>query len=168
MKLAELGLFYTSLLRCSDNPVHLNVLLKSTALLEAVQTDLAVEVGVLPGPAAIHPSGTGRHLPRQVLLALNSFRQIVQANMMSLCIWLACTFSFILNVFFLQWSQLACTLCGPSETGWSSSICYRFCSDGLGANDLPHLHLLFHLHHPFLHHSVYPPEKVQISVQINN
>ena len=70
MKLAELGLFYTSLLRCSDNPVHLNVLLKSTALLEAVQTDLAVEVGVLPGPAAIHPSGTGRHLPRQVLLAL--------------------------------------------------------------------------------------------------
>ena len=100
MKLAELGLFYTSLLRCSDNPVHLNVLLKSTALLEALQTDLAVEVGVLPGPAAIHPSGTGRHLPRQVLLALNSFRQIVQANMMSLCIWLACTFSFILNVFF--------------------------------------------------------------------
>ena len=69
MKLAELGLFYTSLLRCSDNPVHLNVLLKSTALLEALQTDLAVEVGVLPGPAAIHPSGTGRHLPRQVLLA---------------------------------------------------------------------------------------------------
>ena len=102
MKLAELGLLYTSLLRCSDNPVHLNVLLKSTALLEALQTDLAVEVGVLPGPAAIHPSGTGRHLPRQVLLALNSFRQIVQANMMSLCIWLACTFSFILilNVFF--------------------------------------------------------------------
>ena len=69
MKLAELGLFYTSLLRCSDNPVHLNVLLKSTALLEALQTDLAVEVGVLPGPAAIHPSGTARHLPRQVLLA---------------------------------------------------------------------------------------------------
>ena len=70
MKLVELGLFYTSLLRCRDNPVHLNVLLKSTAFLEAVQTDLAVEVGVLPGPAAIHPSGTGRHLPRQVLLAL--------------------------------------------------------------------------------------------------
>ena len=70
MKLAELGLLYTSLLRCSDNPVHLNVLLKFTALLEALQTDLAVEVGVLPGPADIHPSGTGRYLPRQVLLAL--------------------------------------------------------------------------------------------------
>ena len=54
----------------TDNPVHLNVLLKSTALLVAVQTDLAVEVGVLPGPAAIHSSGTGRHLPRQVLFAL--------------------------------------------------------------------------------------------------
>ena len=49
--------------------MHLNVLLKSTALLEALQTDLAAEIGAFPGPAAIHPSGTGRHLPRQVLLA---------------------------------------------------------------------------------------------------
>ena len=55
MKLAELGLFYTSLLRCSDNPVHLNGLPNSTTLLEALLTDLAVEVGVLAGPVVIFP-----------------------------------------------------------------------------------------------------------------
>ena len=51
--------------------MHLHVLLKSTALLEALLTDLAGEVGVLPGPAVIHSSsGTGGNLPHQVLLAL--------------------------------------------------------------------------------------------------
>ena len=51
--------------------MHLHVLLKPTALLEALLTDLAGEVGVLPGPAVIHPSsGTRGNLPHQVLLAL--------------------------------------------------------------------------------------------------
>ena len=50
--------------------MHLHVLLKSTALLEALPTDLAVEVGVLPGLALPPSSGTGGNLPHQVLLAL--------------------------------------------------------------------------------------------------
>ena len=52
--------------------MHLNALLKSTSLLEALPTDLAVEAGALPGPVAIHTSGLW-HLPRQVLLALKFF-----------------------------------------------------------------------------------------------
>ena len=50
--------------------MHLHVLLKSTALLEALPTDLAVEVGVLPGLALPPSSGTGGNLPHQVPLAL--------------------------------------------------------------------------------------------------
>ena len=50
--------------------MHLHVLLKSTALLEALPTDLAVEVGVLPGLALPPSSGTGGNLLHQVPLAL--------------------------------------------------------------------------------------------------
>ena len=39
----------------TDNPVHLNGLPNSTTLLEALLTDLAVEVGVLAGPVVIFP-----------------------------------------------------------------------------------------------------------------
>ena len=39
----------------TDNPVHLNGLPNSTTLLEALLTDLAVEVGVLAGPVGIFP-----------------------------------------------------------------------------------------------------------------
>ena len=65
------------------------MLLKSTALLEPLLTDLAVEVGVLPGPAAIHPSGTGRHLPRQVPLALK-FLLADSAGEHDVTVYLAC------------------------------------------------------------------------------
>ena len=65
------------------------MLLKSTALLEPLLADLAVEVGVLPGPAAIHPSGTGRHLPRQVPLALK-FLLADSAGEHDVTVYLAC------------------------------------------------------------------------------
>ena len=93
--------------------MHLNVLLKSTALLEALQTDLAVEVGVLPGPAAIHPSGTGRHLPRQVLLALKFLPAdsagehdvTVHLALMHLQLALECFFSTMITAsLYLMWS----------------------------------------------------------------
>ena len=65
------------------------MLLKSTALLEPLLTDLAVEDCVLPGPAATHPSGTGRHLPRQVPLALK-FLLADSAGEHDVTVYLAC------------------------------------------------------------------------------
>ena len=86
MKLGRAGAVFDLLTQVQCRP---HMLLKSTALLEPLLADLAVEVGVLPGPAAIHPSGTGRHLPRQVPLALK-FLLADSAGEHDVTVYLAC------------------------------------------------------------------------------
>ena len=132
---AELGQFSTSLLRCSDALVcFLNPLLYLNLFWQISQLKSASSLA----PLLFTPLAQEGICLARFRLPLNSSWQIVQANMMSLCIWLACTFSFILLLNdFPHWLQIACTLCGPSETGWSSSICYRFCSYGLGSSTSP-------------------------------
>ena len=97
---------------------------------EALLTHLAGEFGVLPGPPPHHPPGTGRHVPRQLLLDLEVLladgpgEHVSHMNLL-IHLDIKAFSTLVTNI----WGPVhACTACDPSGTGWFSGTSHRCCS----------------------------------------